>query len=163
MIEFSKISSILKNSLFLSRSLLKTFGLVLILVISLVINVYSQEGAKGAGGGVQGRRTILDFKQELKLTEDQVKSIKKIIDEFEMKNRPLLEKLIALDKELKELLEKEGDLGEIKKRIKEIYNLRAEMIFNEIEAGRKIDKVLNKEQKEKWKQIRSSGIKRQGG
>jgi Spy/CpxP family protein refolding chaperone len=132
-------------------------------VISLVINVYSQEGAKGAGGSVQGRKTILDFKQELKLTEDQVKSIKKIIDEFETKNRPLLEKLIALDKELKELLEKEGDLGEIKKRIKEIYNLRAEMVINEIEAGRKIDKILNKEQKEKWKQIRSSGIKRQGG
>ena len=163
MTEFSKISSIFKNSLFLSRSLFKTFGLVLILVISLVINVYSQEGAKGAGGGVQGRRTILDFKQELKLTEDQVKSIKKIIDEFETKNRPLLEKLIALDKELKELLEKEGDLGEIKKRIKEIYSLRAEMVINEIEAGRKIDKILNKEQKEKWKQIRSSGIKRQGG
>jgi Spy/CpxP family protein refolding chaperone len=148
----------------LSRSLFKTFGLVLILVISLVIiNVYSQEGGKGAGGSVQGRKTILDFKQELKLTEDQVKSIKKIIDEFETKNRPLLEKLIALDKELKELLEKEGDLGEIKKRIKEIYNLRAEMVINEIEAGRKIDKILNKEQKEKWKQIRSGGIKRQGG
>jgi len=163
LIEFSKISSILKNSLFLSRSLFKTFGLVLILVISLVINAYSQEGAKGAGGSVQGRKTILDFKQELKLTEDQVKSIKKIIDEFETKNRPLLEKLIALDKELKELLEKEGDLGEIKKRIKEIYSLRAEMVINEIEAGRKIDKILNKEQKEKWKQIRSSGIKRQGG
>jgi len=164
LIEFSKISLIFKNSLFLSRSLFKTFGLVLILVISLVIiNVYSQEGGKGAGGSVQGRKTILDFKQELKLTEDQVKSIKKIIDEFETKNRPLLEKLIALDKELKELLEKEGDLGEIKKRIKEIYNLRAEMVINEIEAGRKIDKILNKEQKEKWKQIRSGGIKRQGG
>ncbi|AEH22788.1 hypothetical protein TOPB45_0686 [Thermodesulfobacterium geofontis OPF15] len=163
MTEFSKISSILKNSLFLSKSLFKTFGLVLILVISLVINAYSQEGGKGAGGSVQGRKTILDFKQELKLTEDQVKSIKKIIDEFETKNRPLLEKLIALDKELKELLEKEGDLGEIKKRIKEIYSLRAEMVINEIEAGRKIDKILNKEQKEKWKQIRSSGIKRQGG
>jgi hypothetical protein len=52
------------------------------------------------------------------------------------------------------LLEKEGDLGEIKKRIREIYSLRAEMIFNEIEAGRKIDKVLNKEQKEKMKLIR---------
>ena len=92
-----------------------------------------------------------------------MKSIKKIIDEFETKNRPLLEKLIALDKELKELLEKEGDLGEIKKKIKEIYSLRAEMIFNEIEAGRKIDKVLNKEQKEKWKQIRRGNIKKEGG
>jgi Spy/CpxP family protein refolding chaperone len=109
------------------------------------------------------RKTILDFKDELKLTEDQVKSIKKIIDEFEGKNRPLLEKLIVLDKELKELLEEEGDLGEIRKRIKEIYSIRAEMIFNEIEAGRKIDKVLNKEQKEKWKQIRRGNIKKEGG
>jgi len=92
-----------------------------------------------------------------------VKSIKKIIDEFETKNRPLLEKLIALDKELKELLEKEGDLGEIRKRIKEIFSIRAEMILNEIEAGRKIDKVLNKEQKEKWKQIRRGNIKKEGG
>ena len=92
-----------------------------------------------------------------------MKSIKKIIDEFEGKNRSLLEKFLALDKELKELLEKEGDLGEIRKRIKEIFSIRAEMIFNEIEAGRKIDKVLNKEQKEKWKEIRSSGIKWQGG
>ena len=92
-----------------------------------------------------------------------MKSIKKIIDEFEGKNMSLLEKFLALDKELKELLEKEGDLGEIRKRIKEIFSIRAEMIFNEIEAGRKIDKVLNKEQKEKWKEIRSSGIKWQGG
>jgi peptidoglycan hydrolase CwlO-like protein len=97
------------------------------------------------------RKTILDFRDELKLSEAQVKSIKKIIDEFEGKNRSLLEKFLALDKELKELLEKEGDLGEIRKRIKEIFSIRAEMIFNEIEAGRKIDKVLNKEQKEKWK------------
>ena len=35
-----------------------------------------------------------------------MKSIKKIIDEFEGKNRSLLEKFLALDKELKELLEK---------------------------------------------------------
>jgi Spy/CpxP family protein refolding chaperone len=109
------------------------------------------------------RKTILDFKDELKLSEAQVKSIKTIIDEFERKNRTLMDKFLALDKELKELLEKEGDLGEIKKRIKEIYSLRAEMAINEIEAGRKIDKVLNKEQKEKWKQIRRGNIKKEGG
>jgi peptidoglycan hydrolase CwlO-like protein len=57
------------------------------------------------------RKTILDFKDELKLSEAQVKSIKTIIDEFERKNRTLMDKFLALDKELKELLEKEGDLG----------------------------------------------------
>ena len=106
------------------------------------------------------RKTILDFKEELKLNDDQVKSIKKIIDEFEKNNKPLLEKLIVLDKELKELFEKEGKLSEIRKKIREIFNLRAEMVFNEIEAGRKIDEVLNKEQKQKWKEIRMVGGKR---
>ena len=142
-----------------------------IAILSLVISLFflfdlyaqAQPQPKAQAQPQIQRKTILDFKDELKLTEDQVKSIKKIIDEFETKNRPLLEKLIALDKELKELLEKEGDLGEIKKKIKEIYSLRAEMIFNEIEAGRKIDKVLNKEQKEKWKQIRRGNIKKEGG
>jgi len=109
------------------------------------------------------RKTILDFKDELKLSEAQVKSIKTIIDELERKNRTLMDKFLALDKELKELFEKEGDLGEIKKKIKEIYSIRAEMVINEIEAGRKIDKVLNKEQKEKWKQIRRGSIKKEGG
>ena len=109
------------------------------------------------------RKTILDFKDELKLSEAQVKSIKTIIDEFERKNRTLMDKFLALDKELKELLEKEGDLGEIRKRIKEIFSIRAEMVINEIEARRKIDKVLNKEQKEKWKQIRRGNNKKEGG
>jgi len=84
------------------------------------------------------RKTILDFKEELKLNDDQVKSIKKIIDEFEKNNKPLLEKLIVLDKELKELFEKEDELSEIRKKIREIFSLRAEMVFNEIEAGRKL-------------------------
>ena len=109
------------------------------------------------------RKTILDFKDELKLNEEQVRSIKKIIDEFEVKNEGLFQKVSVLDKELKELLEKEGELGEIKKKVREIFSLRAEMVFNEIEAGRKIDKLLNEEQKERWKQIRRGNVKKDGG
>jgi len=125
---------------------------ILSLIISLIFSdLYAQtqpQPKEQTQPRIQ-RKTILDFKDELKLSEAQVKSIKTIIDELERKNRPLMDKFLALDKELKELLEKEGDLGEIRKRISEIYSLRAEMVFNEIEAGRKIDKVLNKEQKEK--------------
>jgi Spy/CpxP family protein refolding chaperone len=139
---------------------------ILSLIISLLFSdLYAQtqpQPKEQAHPQIQ-RKTILDFKDDLKLSEAQVKSIKKIIDEFEGKNRSLLEKFLALDKELKELLEKEGDLGEIRKRIKEIFSIRAEMVINEIEARRKIDKVLNKEQKEKWKQIRRGNIKKEGG
>ena len=154
MIEFSKISSILKNSLFLSKSLFKTFGLVLILVISLVINVYSQEGAKGAGGSVQGRKTILDFKQELKLNEKQVKEIEKFLQEYFKKEKEFVDKIKEKEAKLNQMLDSGSDIKEVKKLAKEIYCLRGELWGEELETAKKIDGVLNDEQKKKWREIR---------
>jgi len=139
----------------------KTVILLIIFIFIFPLNLFSQQVSQRKSEVV--RKTILDFKDELKLNEEQVRSIKKIIDEFEVKNEGLFQKVSVLDKELKELLEKEGELSEIKKKVREIFSLRAEMVFNEIEAGRKIDKVLNKEQKERWKQIRRGNIKKEGG
>ena len=136
----------------------KTVILLIIFIFIFPLNLFSQQVSQRKSEVV--RKTILDFKDELKLNEEQVRSIKKIIDEFEVKNEGLFQKVSVLDKELKELLEKEGELSEIKKKVREIFSLRAEMVFNEIEAGRKIDKVLNKEQKEKWREIRIAGGKR---
>jgi len=137
----------------------KKFKIFLVIFIFLFpLNLFSQQDAQPKPQA--GRKTILDFKDELKLNEEQVKSIKKIIDDFEAKNRSLSQKMANLDRELKELLEKEGELKEIRKRIKDIFSLRADMIFNEIEAGRKIDKLLNEEQKERWHQIRRGDIKK---
>ena len=154
MIEFSKISLILKNSLFLLKSLFKTFGLVLILVISLVINVYSQEGAKGAGGGVQGRRTILDFKQELKLNEKQIKEIEKFLQEYFKKEKEFVDKIKEKEAKLNQMLNSGSDIKEVKKLAKEIYCLRGELWGEELETAKKIDGVLNDEQKKKWREIR---------
>jgi len=136
----------------------KTVILLIIFIFIFPLNLFSQQVSQRKSEVV--RKTILDFKDELKLNEEQVRSIKKIIDEFEVKNEGLFQKVSVLDKELKELLEKEGELSEIRKKIREIFSLRAEMVFNEIEAGRKIDKVLNKEQKERRKQIRRGEIKK---
>jgi len=77
--------------------------------------------------------TILDFKDELKLSKEQVEKIKKIIEDFEKRARPLREKILAQDREIRELLEREADLKEIRGKIKENFSLRAELIIMDIE------------------------------
>jgi len=104
--------------------------------------------------------TILDFKDELKLSKEQVEKIRKIIDEFEKRARPLREKIVAQDREIRELLEREADLKEIKGKVKENFSLRADLLIMDIEAGRKIDGVLTPEQLKKWREIRRQGGKR---
>jgi len=104
--------------------------------------------------------TILDFKDELKLSKEQVEKIRKIIEDFEKRAKPLREKIVAQDREIRELLEREADLKEIRGKIKENFSLRAELIIMEIEAGRKIDGVLTPEQLKKWREIRRQGGKR---
>jgi len=104
--------------------------------------------------------TILDFKDELKLSQEQVEKIRKIIDEFEKRAKPLRERVVAQDREIRELLEREADLKEIRGKIKENFSLRADLLIMEIEAGRKIDGVLTPEQLKKWREIRRQGGKR---
>ena len=100
------------------------------------------------------RKTILDFKDKLSLTEEQVLNIRKIIDDFEAQAKPLREKIVSLDREIRKLLEEGGDIEDIKKKIKEVFSIRADLTIKDIEAGRKIDGVLTPEQLTKWREIR---------
>ncbi len=114
------------------------------------------------------RKTILAFKDQLKLTPRQVKKIKKLLDDMNKKNKEITKEIAKLNKELNELFKKNGDLGEIKRKIKKIYSLLADLRINDIETGRKIDKILTPSQRKKWKEIRIQSLKtiqklRQGG
>jgi Spy/CpxP family protein refolding chaperone len=100
------------------------------------------------------RRTILDFKEGLKLTREQEEKIKRIIEGFQKKKRDLTERMRVLDGEIRKLLEENGEMREIEKKVKELFQLRAQVVIEDIKAGREIDKVLNVEQREKWRKIK---------
>ncbi|MFH7835453.1 MAG: Spy/CpxP family protein refolding chaperone [Candidatus Aenigmatarchaeota archaeon] len=103
------------------------------------------------------RKTILDFKEELKLTKEQEEKIRKIISEFEQKVKGINERAVKVDREIGELLEKDAEMKEIEKKVKELFSLRAEAVIEELKAGRAIDKLLNEEQRKKWREIRKGG------
>lgn len=106
------------------------------------------------------RQTILDFKVELNLNENQIKDIEKLLSNFKKKEAEFIKEIQKHDRQLKELLQKEGDINEIKKEVREIYKLRGELVAEELETARKIDGVLTAEQKQKWKEIRAGKMKK---
>ena len=139
----------------------KIFTLLLISIFCNILNISSVYGEsqpkKEANPQAQPqaqRKTVLDFKEELNLTREQEERIKRVIEGFQKKERELTEKMRVLDGEIRKLLEENGDIKEIEKRLKELFQLRAQVVIEEIKAGREIDKVLNAEQREKWRKIR---------
>ncbi len=103
------------------------------------------------------RKTILDFKEELGLTKEQEERIGKIVRDFEKRVKDINDKMVKVDGEIGKLLEENGDIREVEKKVRELFQLRATAVIEEIKAGREIDKVLNAEQREKWRKIRIGG------
>ena len=107
------------------------------------------------------RKAILDYRDELKLSDEQVEEIKAYLFDLGKKVRELRGKLVLVNREVRALL-REGakrrgslDLDKVKKKIREAFEIRAEMAIAEIETAEKINGVLTPKQFEKWKEIRS--------
>ncbi len=115
-------------------------------------------------------RTILDYKGELKLNNQQVEKIKAYLFDLDRRVRGLREKLALVNGEIRALLregaKKKGslDLDKVRKKIREAFEIRAEMAISEIDTAEKINEVLTSKQFEKWKEIRSNErMKSRGG
>ena len=133
-------------------------GLLLILSVMVTTGVFAQNTA--AAAAAPERKTIIDYKDELKLTADQVEKIQSTLYELEKNVKDLYAKTTALDKDTADMLKSNGDLKVISGKIKESFALKADMVVNEISAGRKVDSILTEEQNKKWKEIRVSESKK---
>ena len=100
------------------------------------------------------RKTILDFKDELKLSEKQVKDIEKLLQVYFKKEKEFADKIRERERRLNELLSQGGEMKEVKRLAKEIYCLRGELWAEELETAKKIEDMLNDEQKRKWRELR---------
>lgn len=101
-------------------------------------------------------KTIFDFKAELKLTDKQEKEIREILAELNRDLQLNRAKLTILSFELEDLTQKEGNLEQMKKNLKDQADLQSSMRYADIVATRKINKVLSSEQLKKWRSIQAS-------
>lgn len=98
-------------------------------------------------------KTIFDFQQEIGLSDRQIEDIKKIIEDlqksFENKAKDLQEMREALTVMLKE----KKDLKVIRKQFEKIAAIQVDSSIKDIDASRKIEAVMSKEQFGIWKDI----------
>jgi uncharacterized protein YoxC len=132
--------------------LFSTIIIILFFVFLFPFASFSQQPPQGEPQVV--RKTILDFKEELKLNEKQVKEIEKFLQEYFKKEKEFVDKIKEKEAKLNQMLNSGSDIKEVKKLAKEIYCLRGELWGEELETAKKIDGVLNDEQKKKWREIR---------
>ena len=114
--------------------------------------VQAQEGQQQQQ---QAGKTIFDYKAELTLTDDQVKKIKEDLADLDKEVRVFRARLTLLDVDLQKLMEKEGDMTEIKKKVTEAYEIQASIKIADLETARKINGVLKPEQLRKWREIQA--------
>jgi len=104
-------------------------------------------------------KTVLDYKKELGLTQSQADKIKVYIFDLERELNGLRERLNAVNREIAKLLEegveKQGSLklSEVEKKIKEAFEIRAQLAIAEIRTAEKINASLTPEQFQKWKEV----------
>ncbi len=105
-------------------------------------------------------KTIFDYKKELGLTDDQVKRMQDHIAAMNKERKPIADKVSGLNRELAALVEKQGDMGEIRKKVREVYDNLATLRIADIEWNRKIMAVLKPEQITKWRELQAAARKR---
>ena len=115
--------------------------------------VFAQQAQEGQQQ--QAVKTIFDYKADLRLTDDQVKKIRDYLSDLDKEVRVLRAKFTLIDVDLQSLLEKEGDMNDIKKKIKEAFDIQASIKIADVEAARKINNVLKPEQIKKWREIQA--------
>jgi hypothetical protein len=106
-------------------------------------------------------QTIFDFKSELNLSDKQEQDIKSILGDLNKNVRLGSAKLTILNSELEELIKNDGDLEQIRKRVKEAFDLQANLKFEDIAATRKINRVLSPEQLKRWRSIQDAARQQQ--
>lgn len=135
-------------------------GFIIALAVAFLATSFNNAFAAEKQAQKRNVKTIFDYKTELNLSDDQARRIKDYISSFDQEMKVTNAKLTILEVEIQKLLEKEGDIGQIKSKIKEGFDLRAAMRISGVETTRKINALMSQEQIRKWRDIQAAEKKK---
>ena len=136
----------------------KIAGFCLTLILLLTVSSSLVFAQASAPVDSPENKTIFSYKKELGMTDEQEKNLNAILEEFQQYFNAKKDSLVAVEKEIADLVTSKGSLETIKAKIDDLAKLKAEVTFKDIETSRRVESVLKPEQIEQWKKIQTEAI-----
>ncbi len=151
----------------LSTSPLSTAG-VLALVASLSGSAFAQERGRSPGfpPGLAEARLIKEMPKEMGVGEETLKKLEKLVTEIRAKDEELLDKIVEVRSGVAALLDQSRpDEKELIAAVSVAAGVGRQLREGRVRASLRIRALLNKEQLEKFMEIRKNAVgkRRRGG
>lgn len=132
---------------------IQTIALVLILFFSSA-TAWAQDGEKPAPEKKK-IKTMIDYKDELGLSEDQVKEVATALVSFQNTVKKLRADLAQHEQDYKKLVAEEAPLADIKAKLRLIADTRFALRYADVLTSRRVSEALTDAQMAKWREIQT--------
>lgn len=100
-------------------------------------------------------KTMIDYKDELGLSEEQVKEVATALVAFQNTVKKLRADLAQHEQDYKKLIAEEAPLADIKAKLRLIADTRFALRYADVLTSRRVSEALTDEQMKKWREIQS--------
>lgn len=132
---------------------ISTITLLLILSCLLAVPSLAQESA--GADKPKKIKTMVDYKDELGLSDQQVKSVTEALAGFQNTVKTQRQALQTQEAEFKSLLQSKAPLPDIKAKLREIADTRFSLRYADVLTSRRVSDTLTAEQMTKWREIQA--------
>jgi hypothetical protein len=100
-------------------------------------------------------KTMVDYKTELSLSDDQVKAIQEALKAFQVTIIEQRKLLVQYEGEYANLVAEKAPLEQIKQKLRQVTDTNFNLRYADVLTSRKVESILTAQQLSRWRQIQA--------
>jgi hypothetical protein len=133
---------------------IQTIALI-VLVLFSGATLWAQEDGEKPQPEKKKIKTMIDYKDELGLSDEQVKEVATALVSFQNTVKKLRADLAQHEQDYKKLVAEEAPLADIKSKLRLIADTRFALRYADVLTSRRVSEALTDEQMKKWREIQT--------
>ena len=132
---------------------MKKLILMAMMICLFAAPVVAQDNAEAAKP--KKIKTMVDYKDELGLSDEQVKAVTDALTGFQTTVKTQRDALKTQEAEFKNLLKSQAPLPDIKAKLRQIADTRFNLRYADVLTSRRVSDTLTADQMKKWREIQA--------